>query len=66
MQRSLTARDELRRTKEGIDKLPPKCREVILLQKVDGLTDREAAESLGVSWVHPYYWAPFVLIGDGS
>jgi RNA polymerase sigma-70 factor (ECF subfamily) len=48
-ERTLTARDELRRAKEGIDKLPPKCREIILLQKVDGLTDREAAESLGVS-----------------
>lgn len=48
-ERTLSARDELRRTKEGIDKLPAKCREVILLQKVDGMTDREAAESLGVS-----------------
>lgn len=48
-ERALSARDELRRAKEGIDKLPPKCREVILLQKVEGLTDRQAAESLGVS-----------------
>lgn len=48
-ERALTARDELRHAKEGIDKLPPKCREVILLQKVDGMTDREAAASLGVS-----------------
>lgn len=48
-ERSLTARDELRHAKEGIDKLPPKCREIILLQKVDGMTDREAAASLGVS-----------------
>lgn len=47
-ERTLNARDELRRTKEGIDKLPAKCREVILLQKVDGLTDREAAEHLGI------------------
>ena len=47
-ERTLTARDELRRTREGIDKLPPKCREVILLQKVDGMTDREAAEHLGI------------------
>lgn len=48
-ERALTARDELRHAKEGIDKLPPKCREIILLQKVDGMTDREAAASLGVS-----------------
>lgn len=48
-ERALTARDELRRAKEGIDKLPPKCREVILLHKVEGLTDREVAQRLGVS-----------------
>ena len=48
-ERALTARDELRHAKEGIDKLPPKCREVILLHKVDGMTDRQAAEALGVS-----------------
>lgn len=47
-ERTLGARAELRRTKEGIDKLPAKCREVILLQKVDGMTDREAAQHLGV------------------
>lgn len=48
-ERALTARDELRRAKEGMDKLPPKCREVVILHKVDGLTDREAADVLGVS-----------------
>lgn len=48
-ERALTARDELRRVKEGIDKLPPKCREIVILQKVEGFTDREAAEKLGVS-----------------
>jgi RNA polymerase sigma-70 factor (ECF subfamily) len=48
-ERGLSARDELRRAKEGIDKLPPKCRQIVILHKVDGLTDREAAEMLGVS-----------------
>jgi RNA polymerase sigma-70 factor (ECF subfamily) len=48
-ERGLTARDELRRAKEGIDKLPARCREIILLHKVQGLTDREAAQRLGVS-----------------
>ena len=45
----ISRRDALRRAKEGIDTLPPKCREIVILQKVDGLTDREAAETLGVS-----------------
>jgi len=48
-ERILTARDELRRAKDGIDKLPPKCREVVVLRKVYGLTDSEAADRLGVS-----------------
>ena len=48
-ERALTARDELRRAKEGIDKLPTKCREIVILRKVEGRTDRETAEMLGVS-----------------
>jgi RNA polymerase sigma-70 factor (ECF subfamily) len=48
-ERALTARDELRHAKAGIDKLPPRCREVVLLRKVNGLTDRQAAEELRVS-----------------
>ncbi len=48
-ERILTARDELRRAKEGIEKLPAKCRQVMILRKIEGLTDREAAEELDVS-----------------
>lgn len=47
--RMLTARDELRRAKAGIDKLPPRCRDVVRLRKLDGLSTREAAEAMGVS-----------------
>lgn len=46
---ALTARDELRHAKAGIDKLPPRCREVIRLRKLDGLSTREAADALGVT-----------------
>jgi len=48
-ERALTARDELRHAKAGIDKLPPRCREVIRLRKLDGLSTQEAAEALGVT-----------------
>jgi RNA polymerase sigma-70 factor (ECF subfamily) len=48
-ERALTARDELRHAKAGIDKLPPRCREVMRLRKIDGLSTQEAAEALGVS-----------------
>ena len=47
-ERHLNARDELRRTQMGLDQLPPRCREVVWLRKVEGLSTRETAERLGV------------------
>ena len=44
----LTAREELRRTQLGLDQLPPRCRQVIWLRKVEGLSTRETAERLGI------------------
>lgn len=46
--RALTARDELRRAMAGLDQLPPRCREVVRLRKVEGLNIRETAARLGV------------------
>jgi RNA polymerase sigma-70 factor (ECF subfamily) len=46
--RHLTARDELRRVQAGLDRLPPRCREVVRLRKIEGLSTRETAERLGV------------------
>lgn len=48
-ERALTARDELRHAKNGIDKLPPRCREVVRLRKLEGLSTLEAAHALGIS-----------------
>lgn len=47
-ERHLDARDQLRRARAGMDALPPRCREVVRLRKIEGLTTREAAERLGV------------------
>jgi RNA polymerase sigma factor (sigma-70 family) len=47
-ERHMTARDELRRTLVAMNQLPPRCREVVYLRKVEGLTTRETAERLGV------------------
>jgi RNA polymerase sigma-70 factor (ECF subfamily) len=46
--RQLSARDELRRTQQGLDRLPARCREVVWLRKVEGLSTRETAERLGI------------------
>jgi RNA polymerase sigma factor (sigma-70 family) len=48
-ERQLNARDELRRAESGLKQLPHRCREVVLLRKIEGLTTRETAERLGIS-----------------
>jgi RNA polymerase sigma-70 factor (ECF subfamily) len=47
-ERLLDARDQLRRARAGLDALPPRCREVVCLRKIEGLTTGETAERLGV------------------
>jgi RNA polymerase sigma-70 factor (ECF subfamily) len=47
-ERHLDARDALRRAQDGIERLPPRCREVVRLRKIEGLSTREAAERMGV------------------
>jgi len=48
-ERGVIARDELRRALEGLNRLPPRCREVVRLRKVEGYTTRETADRLGVT-----------------
>jgi len=47
--RSVIARDELRHLQAALDKLPPRCREAVLLRQVEGLTRREIAQRMGIS-----------------
>jgi RNA polymerase sigma factor (sigma-70 family) len=46
--RTLSAQDEFRRVRTGLDQLPPRCREVVLLRKIEGLSTREVAMRLDV------------------
>lgn len=48
-ERHLDARDQLRRAQAGLESLPPRCREVVRLRKVDGLSTREVADRLDIS-----------------
>jgi len=48
-ERQLEDRDELNRLAAAIAALPPKCRETLLLRRVEGLSQRETAKRLGVS-----------------
>lgn len=48
-ERTLAARDSLRRLQSAIDRLPPRCREVVVLRKVQNLSIREIASRMGVA-----------------
>ena len=48
-ERDVVAHEELRLLAEALDALPPKCREVVWLRRVDDLSQREVAQRLGLS-----------------
>jgi RNA polymerase sigma factor (sigma-70 family) len=47
--RVVSARDELRRLQVALDTLPPRRREVVLLRKIYGLSQREVAAKLNIT-----------------
>ena len=47
--RSVIARDELRRLQAALDDLPPRCREAIVLGCIEGLSGREIAARMGIT-----------------
>ena len=42
-------RDELRRLQDAIDKLSPRCRQVVMMRRVDGLSRGEIATRMGIT-----------------
>lgn len=48
-ERYLGGRDELRRLQLGLQNLPTKCRQVVELRKIHGMSQREVATRLGIS-----------------
>ncbi len=47
--RSAMARDALRRLQLALDKLPRRCREAVVLRKIDGLSVSEIAARMGIA-----------------
>jgi RNA polymerase sigma factor (sigma-70 family) len=45
----IEARERLSRVNEGLDKLPSRTREIILMHRLDGMTYREIAAHFGIS-----------------
>jgi len=46
---SVIARDQLRQLQAAIDRLPPRCREVIVMRRIEGLSRSEISQRLGIS-----------------
>lgn len=47
--RAAMARDELRRLQLVLDRLPPRCREAVVMAHVEGLTGQEIAQRMNIS-----------------
>jgi RNA polymerase sigma factor (sigma-70 family) len=47
-ERIVAGRSELARVRRLIDSLPPRCSQIMRLRKIDGLSQKEVAEQLGV------------------
>ena len=44
----VAARQELQRMQDALNRLPPRCREVVVLRRVHGYSQREVAEKMGI------------------
>jgi len=48
-ERTMLARDELRRLQTALDRLPERPRQAVVMRRVEGLTGREIAARMGIS-----------------
>jgi RNA polymerase sigma-70 factor (ECF subfamily) len=49
LERHITARQQLRLLQEALDELPPRCRQIVVMRKVDGLSQKEVAARMGIA-----------------
>jgi RNA polymerase sigma factor (sigma-70 family) len=47
--RNAIAREELRRLQAALDRLPPRCREVVVLRRIEGMPRRMIAARMGIA-----------------
>jgi RNA polymerase sigma factor (sigma-70 family) len=47
--RTVLARAELRRVQAALDRLPPRCREAVILRRIEGLSRKEIASRMNVA-----------------
>ncbi|HEV2563014.1 MAG TPA: RNA polymerase sigma factor [Rhizomicrobium sp.] len=47
--RNVIARDELRKLQGALERLPPRCREVVIKRRIEGLSRHEIAIAMGIT-----------------
>jgi RNA polymerase sigma-70 factor (ECF subfamily) len=45
----VAARQQLRLLQEALDDLPPRCRQIVVMRKIDGLPQKEVARRMGIA-----------------
>jgi RNA polymerase sigma factor (sigma-70 family) len=48
-ERYVLARQQIRLLRDALEQLPPRCREVVVLRKIEGLSQREVAKRLNIT-----------------
>lgn len=48
-ERTLVARQELRLLQAALHDLPPRCRQIVMMRRIEGLSQKEVAEQLGIT-----------------
>lgn len=45
----VAARQELRALQAALEELPPRCRQIVILRKIEGLSQKEVAKKMGIA-----------------
>jgi len=48
-ERQAAARQELRLLQSALDELPTRCRQIVMMQRIDGLSQKDIAQQMGIS-----------------
>lgn len=49
LENQVAARQQLRLLQQALDELPPRCRQIVVMRKVEGLSQKEVAAAMGIA-----------------
>jgi RNA polymerase sigma factor (sigma-70 family) len=66
-ERQTSGRQQLQRLAKVFDRLPPRCRDVLWMRRIDGLTQKQVAERLGIAegTVERHLFRSLRMLADG-